>query len=911
MNIKFKLLVLINLISSFIFAQPNFCPDYLFICKDATGFSKSIGYNSNKTEYCYRWSPDNLLDNPNSPNPKINSALNSTQDFTVIITTPNGDLFKDKVTVYVYSLDLEIYSPRYKGGAMIADNEEDTKGAQTFVNLDNDDEDDKLDIDDNDVLPFDDELVKLKGKIKFYPELPTAAASKGSNALIFGNFVKLNITSGADAVQLWQAESKSISLPKPEYIIKTSELEKETSGSEPYYYFTVWAEAIKGHENPMATSFELSLVGDISEANNNCSKDKVYMTNVEIKEINWLGKGNGGTSAPFTSDVLEEIDDPSSTPTKKIKTLRVFPDGRFENGTVTASRDMVDIEIVLSTIQENAKETVYLRAFDIDDPSQDKNSGNTLIDMPNGKLILDPNDEGGAGDYEGGAGLTFDEHNDNRGAVKIGNISYKWGNIDNMESDGLFQATVTTIKTIVKDFKVSQFAGDNYQLVASNNKDFLKSFKNLDKDDGLMIKNTKIQEKDDIFAKSKILTVWRLLHLEREEMLSFLWNENEIKGEFQEFSVNTNFIRIGGIEMTYIPLDLAPIMIKLDDGSINLESGKNGRFENGTIILGENPPPGYNRLELKKIVEGNGKDFLNIKSNSLKFNNLWIKFSKNNLPDIILNLSNISIQQTGTTKKYICEVIDNNNNIFLYQNGMVSIAGGNTISFEYINNNTISVSKLFIPFTLRDDDHSPSEINLKENLISDEVKNAFIKAYLYCVDDGGGLDFGNTSNTNSIPSKINVIGNNPVMEIVKLYNEYSDSGINEGDNFWVVHLFNGWQFTTTDDGDSNTEIKTCGMTPANMNDNLIYQGGPSSMIFFEVLKEVSFNLNEVVIHEIGHQFGFRHGGEAKNGIWINTIPEHPNCGVMHLFLDSPIYKKEFIPRYLNLMRSREKSPGLN
>ena len=508
----------------------NFCADYKFICKGATS-EKGIGLDSNDLSFCYTWAPAALLDKPNAPSPKIKTALSEKQVFSVTVTTPEGDKYEDKITVLVYSLDVEIALPKIDGGAAIAEADEQTIGSQTFINIDNDDADATPDLNDNLVQGGDNELMKLKGKIKFYPDAVVAlknneqgndlsAGTERSLPKLVDFALLLKATKGDKNIALWKWEDKreksSYTFTKDSMLAGTSE-----------YFFERWIEGIEGNDVTRGTELELSLDNAANLAlapSAACAKDVVACTIVEITSVKWLGMGNGACNdealtsknATFEGDFLDR-----DTVYAATNSVRVFPDGRITGGVVSASKNKVKIEVKTKcAFALDAK--IHLRAFDMDDPSQNSSIPKTdTINRPYGtnigKLIVDPNDDDIAGTYGGGKGLIYDKHNDNRGLVNL----KKFGDATGMSAKGIWSFTMPKNDSIKTGstafnallFQVSEYAGDNYALFAASDSKFLDSLENYDAKDIntiMFVKGTARSLPITKGVQSDILTVWRL-----------------------------------------------------------------------------------------------------------------------------------------------------------------------------------------------------------------------------------------------------------------------------------------------------------------------------------------------------------------------------------------------------------------
>ena len=464
----------------------RFCPDQVFICKDAQN-SKGLGLVSNPTDkdgYCYFWTNDdspiyqNLLDNLNVPNPTLKNAPLTSTTYKVTVIDDNGNKFTDEVKVFVYELKMEIYHPKvFNNGVNVLAG---GLGAQTFINIDNDDKDAEFDIDDEMVEGGDNELAKIKASIRFFgADLPTfignGTSSKGGAAQpqLQNLCLQIKLTQGGNTVKMWLYDTKDTPC---NYLFSLQQnqlgTEKDPSGNT-WKTAEAWVEGILAHSQQQEAKFQVSIV-DIQESGGKqsgadisngagCSSAKVALTVMEVEYIKWIGMGNGGTAVPYTSNDLE----------CDATNCKVYPDGRYEGSSISTSKDKVKVEIKIKPAPTDAF-TLFVKSFDMDDPSQNPNVVKSIIDRPPSgllpdKLILDPNDDGIAGTYEGGQGLTYTIENDNRAKTnKVGLVSSNTIVSNISPSDDIFEVkflpNIAVVNTI--EFIVSQFAGDNYKLYA-------------------------------------------------------------------------------------------------------------------------------------------------------------------------------------------------------------------------------------------------------------------------------------------------------------------------------------------------------------------------------------------------------------------------------------------------------------
>ena len=787
------------------------------------------------------------------------------------------------------------------------------------MNIDNDDNDDFFDIDDKDVSGGDNELAPIKAYFRLLGgDYPTVAADGTANK---GNIVPDNITLlfraiglAPQTVRLWQKASKEIPYDNAfELSYKKNDFTKETIGSIDWLTANVWAEGIVAHTAPNQAQFELLVKDEDVSADGNCNRGNVALTVCEVKSIEWIGVGNGEVNSPtYTSNELK---------CDAITGCRVFPDGRYANNAVSASKDIVNIKITLSTdMPDNF--TLYVKSFDADDPSQNKVDIG-VTNRPAGILILDPNDDGIDGTYEGGQSLTYTKENDNRATLKTGEIIAKTG-VNSRLVDDVFMVTfLKNIPFVEKiEFKVSQFAGDNYQLYAFCDNSYLPTLKNLDNLDDSKIANVTLGGKrmECKGAKSEVLTVWRLLHTEIDGMTNFINDENQISTVFTDFKIDVN----GDIE------EIKGLINTLRDESLDADSSppSQGRFENGSIIFNTNNT-------FNDIIKENGEKRIVLKK-SLSIQKL--PFYLDNGSKITVSISNVQKINATTFKWFLNTNIPNLANF----NGAkfraiedVIINQMNVIDTD-VNGKFIVTDFCKIPIIVRDDDqlnilpYGSTQIGQKINILKSSMSDCYILPIL----DGGGTITNENSNAkfakniwtkSNMPEFLNsgLLSLNGI--IWKSIKDNIQSSSVENDNFWAIHLFGAFQGNQSNDKDPGAEGTAYGITDTyaiQLNSTIIAKGGQTSVMCREAFYDPDKNIRGedwTIAHEIGHQFGLTHG-------YVNSveIPEaNEFCHFMGLLAPPGIIIKtqagtqytldssnNYIPRYQNLIRSRLKSPGL-
>ncbi len=819
--------------------------------------------------YCYKWMNQSL--ETISTSSTITVCPEETQNYYLNVTDQKGDLIvKEEVEVSVIDavLNLTVYDAKVTFSQTeeyqaVSEEEEESIGAQTFVNLDNDDGDEYFDNDDANVIASgDDELIRL--------EISSSAKS-----------IILQAVQGEDYIKIFKTEMKDGSYD----LGTTFFLEEDSDG---LYKGELWVEGLKPHTEQKATILELmTLEGELS-----CT-DKVAITILGIKKISWNGKGNGFKEPFHDSDILD-ID--PSFPTGELKGYRVFSGARIED--VKKPRDWVVFKVAL-TVKPVRNVRLYVRTFDIDDPSTDIK-------------FIDPNDEGGNGEYPGEAGLEYDIDNDNRGFA----LGYKFGFMNSQDNNGiktLFFNPTTNIS--IQKFKVSHYAGDNYRLVANGDRDFIVKLRNADVLDGMDIVHPKsgvVQNESDY--TSPVLTVWRLLHIESESMLNFeygLYTQ-------QIFTYVTNFVSLEGVnQATSIGVVAVETDLTNPTGSMVDSSVGFGRFENGYVIFAPNSYSGGGGQIFPGLIKEN-------EANSIEFE------STLNLAGLFGEITNATgTVTTDVTINNIIKISAGGNTTFewdlMLPSGfnLLNFAGG-TIRFgseltaiemditEIQNNTSCITEELFIPVIIRDDDQSPEDNVLPqkhEELASDfkVLKKALREAYVLPVVDGAGVENKN---------ELSFIENITTDDYTGKLKEVNHSKTNETQYFWASYLAAAWQADYDVDKDPNDEkYVPVGQTYATVHNTNLSKGGDISIYLKEVIKDAQVPNNykqSIIAHEIGHQFGLDHGDTGADldgdGLYDGdpNVPEYPAMGLMG------VYSTEismFIPRHINLIRSRKLSPG--
>lgn len=800
------------------------------------------------------------------------------------------------------TVDVEVYKPAVIAGnttTMVNDMD-----GMTFVNLDNDDKDKKFDNMESEVtgngVTEDDELMRIKLKLK---TTVTGASKK----------VIVEALSGGNDIKLWNTADKS----GGEYSIG-DEIELTVPEGE-FFVKELWVEGIQAHTVQRAT--ELSVKYSPSQ------HQEIKLTIVGVKELSWEGIQNGFD--PVTNHTSSTLDEDSnfSTPVfSNLKAYRVFPNKKFipSGSTVTLSSDVknkVKLKVEL-TVAPVYPFDLYIRVFDVDDPSSNKGP-------------VDPNDKAiSGGNYSGPVGynLSYSPEEDNRGEVN----GEKFGKLDGDGEagdvhDGIVALTFNSgdlIKEI--EFEVSNYAGDNYQIVANSDKDFLDDLGNKDKEDRQKIVNLPSSKAIQSLMNyaSPVLTVWRLLYIEFDSMDNLTPNDNRVDQYFTDFNsdnplwtnkASTAKIVTGLQDMsgTSVSLKDKPIYPGNNLASLDLDysSGTEswlGRFENGEILIGDMP-------DVIGVV-GNGGAKIELKKDILKSSNpLGFQISDTAMPPNIIT--------SGTVK----EIIKLSGGGFEFELNMpsgslstvtnldqFSVGGGTPLTINSINSvdNKLTTSDLKVPFILWDDDARSSDNILPNDLSSytDEL-SVYNDAYIQfekvppSINVSSIMFWPDFIFSTQVPSP----GANSQQQDLKNAMDISrhtiQGGGQESDDFWIAHIFAGFQSGYwRKDADCNKEegvdpinkglsSVNLGLTESLSDTIQIVRGGNSSIIPLENFRDTGEQslIKRSISHELGHQFGLGHKSSESN--LMNPALNSQNDG-------------KLLDLFLNFLRSRRRSPGM-
>ena len=601
-------------------------------------------------------------------------------------------------------IDLEIYMPAVMDSAepKIPDSEKLVRGSVTYVNLDNDDADSVYDHHDTLVEGGDNELVKVKLKVKTSSLTPSSA--------------RLLATAGSTNVVIWTNGNKHASSAYP--MGSNMDLWSDFRYESNWAVKTLWVEGISPHTIQQGTILKMEYI-----VGSNICADEAALTVVGVDKIKWRGKGNSLND----NDVLDA--DPNWPSGLMPSAVRVFPGARMENGTVGPARDKVTAEVAL-TVAPPHPIKLYLRSFDADDPT----SASSPVDNE------------------------ADEE-DNRGIspAKAGQFTG--------ESDGVRELVFQeNVKTTNCEFQTTMQPGDNFRIVANGDRDFLLRLENHDatQDAGATAaeKNANKQRICNMdvsgtpaereirqpgnFA-SDVLTVWRFLHVEVDSMAAPPTTgpeKNTVDGSLAGVVGDGTVAQRVHLSVN-LKTGLAP-----PDNSANLTAGTgNGRFENGWIQIGSGGgTPGQTQTS---DLLGNGDDYVRKDAGI----DIPASVSRSGQPDVIGKI--IAWSGPAFTLNISSGTLSTN-----YNGGSLNVAGVSATISTISGSNIVNVTAPpTIPFVLHDDDVAshPYQPNTSLMQASDSTnQNLFAAAYVrpaHHVQHGtniapflrnveGGTDFG-------------------------------------------------------------------------------------------------------------------------------------------------------------------------
>lgn len=551
-------------------------------------------------------------------------------------------------------------------------------------------------------------------------------------------------------------------------------------------------------------------------------RDEVRLTVLDIENVSWEGQGNGRDG----SDTLDADPHPNHYPDG----VRVFPDAAKPGG---EAMDTVKVRVRLN-VEPPVAIPVYLKVFDVDDPS----ARQWPLDLE-------------------------DDEEDNIGRVAGGGKAGRFDDADGAEVKRLWIGPRE--KSVATPFQVSLRPGDNYIVAAAVDEDLLARLGNVDKDgDADHVKHPAA----GIYGKvSKVLTVWRRLHVELDSMGKVEGNEvmGSITSLFQATRRDTE-------RMSFVWVDQ-----NLDDGSRHLSDHKtgamwNGRFENGKLTVA-NANANANATD---GLNGNGEDFV-YRQDGIGALDSPLPFhvrDNDHYGNSTLSgtVSTITREKPGglpikSGRLLVHLKITGHGNTPIdwtdFKGGTLSIGGGAPVTIVDVRpeGGIVVVERLSIPFKLVDDDRITRGTDVPMPDTS-HLAPAFARAFVLPVFDVGD----NNSEVRFIPNMKDVLSHD-VEDFDAVATEASDL-------FWTVHLLGAYQAGTDWDGDPDREGAILG--------NVDAINGRGATLYLESMREfpVTAVSSEAitVAHQVGHLFGGLHNDCTASHRIIEGKPDEAHCG---------------------------------
>lgn len=694
-----------------------------------------------------------------------------------------AELTKD---VSIGKVDLAICRPPVldPGESEIDEDAELSQGAQTFVNLDNDDQDDKFDLGTTDAeVAGEDEMCKIILRI-YTTDVPPGTAV-------------LTATAGAANVKIWKTATKGTQYALGSNMAVPGDFRDEGGA----WVKEFWVEGITAHTAQRGTKFKLTF----SELPG--CEDEVALTVIGIKQIVWQGINNS-VNDDNTLDA-----DPNWPAGLDPGSDRVFSGARLVGSAAEAEpRNRVNVEVTLTAAPVEPL-NVNLMSFDVDDPTAD-------VDPLDDETIFFDN-RGSWPDFRGEFATSGD---------------YKATHAFNNQTENI-------------EFQVTRQPGDNFRIVGNGDMDFLSDLEN--DDAALGAANADKQRIVNKFITgtpaemevrqadkyvSKVLTVWRKLHIEFDSMGDVV--DNYAEGFITSFNTGSSATATQVV-----------VSNDLRDGSRDLDSApaRNGRFESGTLsVAGTHdiaPIDGNGQLRLVRAAG------INVCATPLPFSakdNDW--WSNSTMSGTVTLISNSSSDLTLNITAHSETPIDWDD----FVGGTVKIGTGPAMAITAVNAGTskVTVAELRIPYRITDDDMANgTDVDDPDLTV---VPTAFAPAYVLPVQDVGNHQ-GNLTFIANIPADDN--------DSVMLGWQFDLSAEEANNNFWLVYIRGSMQHAWIEDDDPNGEGGVLGIVtdigPAGLGANIyleIFRGGDAMV----AVPASGLSEGHTVAHEIGHLFGGLH-----------------------------------------------------
>lgn len=519
--------------------------------------------------------------------------------------------------------------------------------------------------------------------------------------------------------------------------------------------------------------------------------------------------------------------------------LRILPDKQTPSDAV--NRRLVRVKAKVSK-PELGSTTVHFRSFDVDDPS----AGYTFFSS----VQLDRSDAATGMDKEKGT--------DNNGTPSAGSFPFNPFSFSGLSAPTDEQGFALLI------FQVTMQPGDNFRIGASLQKAWLNE---LNDDNVPAIGEPKTFKPVKL---TKLLTVWRYLHIERDSMVAPTANQNVFTaGHVNRFDGDTIYFDT-----------------KITDGSPSLDSMPvgNGRFEKGKIVLGG----------LTYDLLGNGSNY--VKADKIIYLNGTLL--KNGIP-ITVKLTSLAPPPTGVI------VPDNAPQTFGVQEIIISdFYKGATLSvgeqeFNVLGNtaNSIDVSRqVLLSYSLRDDD--VNSVLPEFPPIGSNMDELFKPAYIKILVDGGGDENNNTDDQLYFIPNLSDDFARGLMALEINGKPLFNSRRSRADDYWLAYALSAFRALAYDK--SRPDDIRGDKDPDSERDFSGAHYGEGAIMYRETMRDAGGLPTEefTIIHEIGHQFGLLDKYYPyETPVAGGGMMEHSSAGF------------PFIPVDLAHLRSQPQSPG--
>ena len=769
----------------------------------------------------------------------------------------------DPVTVVVAPIHLVLHKPKRidPSEPPIPHDIKLTVGAQTFVNLDNDDVDSAFDNEENDVVGGDDELLKVR------IQLPGSVDPQGT--------VQVQVSEGADFIRLWKSDTKGVEF-NPNNALNVADF--NASGG--FREYRLYVEGIEAHTAQRATRLKVQFLDSQHQL---VGEDEAAITVLGLAGLSWEAKFNSALNVDWTTDGINYPLDPDPNwPTAQMPDIpqgvRVFPDARMESASAALGppRDKVKVRARLSVAPVDPVQ-FHFRSFDVDDPTAD----NDAVDR----------------DTAGGP------IEDNRGTTPG-----RAGKIVGSDASGVLALTFNTgerEKTF--EFQTTMNPGDNFRIVGSCDPGFLLALENGDAEpynsnnqDRQRIVHPRITPMTAVNMEvqqpanhvTPTLTVWRFLHVETDSMRAPTEEEVTVTTSL------TNVLRSAdGSAGFLMGLNLPP---DPSTNANNIPHGS-GRFENGKAIVGTGA------FTVTLPILGNGSNFVSYwASNSLYPQAFKAEEEKIFFPATISGVVT-GIFHSGPNFAYGLQVTSQSSSMSNWSNfvgGKLTVGGGLPVRITEarLDLSAIASDALSIAVKVKDDD-KPSILPVAADL--EHLRFVLRETYVEVLQDGGGITAYNDVAAPFVPN----VPNDDTIEDSFLRHAVGTPA------FWVGYLLQAYQYDLLEDGDPDSETFVLGVAPGDVSNTTVVSGGNGTYLFTETCQDgetdaeapLTFRriAGNIAAHEMGHQLGLDHWDSGEEGVPVGPPP--PNM-MLREEAPLPANQKKLVPAHKHLIRSRVESP---